>query len=657
MPKVILNGKNKGFARFLQEAIGENDAFLMVADRKDAIMQAVTGKANVLFLLPDYDDGKVVAEEFTDEEVEWIATFVSEGNNALYLENYPAIDSRDSTITCQKVVGFANHIGNYSLKLTGAFRESLGFELLQKKNGVYLPAVAEGKNNGQCLMEIRHCLGVHNAIVEEDTAVNYAVYKTCRNVYNVNFDLSCYTEAFTLPYSHWCSLYGLLFSQLLGIDRNRLEKAFRTVYSGIGITKPSTYKRTESEYKDALIASVKRAVSWHRDAGILIQPDGKKGVYEMIRSLDLKPAKNVRADSSMFTAAVFGLGGKFFEDAYWSQIAENIAEEMLINRKIQIEDGENRGLFRWFSTTKNLGSGHQWVWATDSGRVGNSIFALYCATKSPMLRQRLDMLGEAYLKWFGGKAFFPKGHFFADETDLVQLQALKEQATGPELYDAAVIFMKNMYHLTKDQRYKQQILKTAKGLAEIYPNYNRLSTTHSESFVYSRLLAVLSVAQTFESGPWTAIIDKLLLHFKALQHESGGFFTDGAYFQKDDIKKNLEFAVGFGQPYDKICDMVYCQNTMLYSLNILCKSEEKTFDYPLAQQMRKDCVDFLLNTQILSDNKLIDGGWMRAFDVETDEYYGCDKDYGWGAYCILTGWVTGAIPIVFFDMLGLPTIY
>ena len=24
MPKVILNGKNKGFARFLQEAIGEN---------------------------------------------------------------------------------------------------------------------------------------------------------------------------------------------------------------------------------------------------------------------------------------------------------------------------------------------------------------------------------------------------------------------------------------------------------------------------------------------------------------------------------------------------------------------------------------------------------------------------------------------------------
>ena len=75
------------------------------------------------------------------------------------------------------------------------------------------------------------------------------------------------------------------------------------------------------------------------------------------------------------------------------------------------------------------------------------------------------------------------------------------------------------------------------------------------------------------------------------------------------------------------------------------------------QRIQKKLIRFTLDIQITEQDKRLCGGWMRAFDVETDEYYGCDKDYGWGAYCILTGWVTGAIPIVFLDMLGLPTIY
>ena len=39
------------------------------------------------------------------------------------------------------------------------------------------------------------------------------------------------------------------------------------------------------------------------------------------------------------------------------------------------------------------------------------------------------------------------------------------------------------------------------------------------------------------------------------------------------------------------------------------------------------------------------------------EYYGCDKDFGWGAYSILTGWMTGVFPIVFLDLLGTDTMY
>ena len=60
---------------------------------------------------------------------------------------------------------------------------------------------------------------------------------------------------------------------------------------------------------------------------------------------------------------------------------------------------------------------------------------------------------------------------------------------------------------------------------------------------------------------------------------------------------------------------------------------------------------------IRSTDERFDGAWMRAFDMDTMEYYGCDKDFAWGPYCILTGWVTGAVPLVFLDLLGLKTMY
>ena len=48
---------------------------------------------------------------------------------------------------------------------------------------------------------------------------------------------------------------------------------------------------------------------------------------------------------------------------------------------------------------------------------------------------------------------------------------------------------------------------------------------------------------------------------------------------------------------------------------------------------------------------------MRAVDMDLFEYYGCDKDFAWGPYSILTGWVTGTVPLIFLDLLGVKTIY
>ena len=117
----------------------------------------------------------------------------------------------------------------------------------------------------------------------------------------------------------------------------------------------------------------------------------------------------------------------------------------------------------------------------------------------------------------------------------------------------------------------------------------------------------------------------------------------------------MEFAVGLGVD-DAIADMVYCQNTLAYTLCIL-SSCQGGFDVGLAKELFDSLTEFLLDTQISCSDRRFDGAWMRAFDMDNTEYYGCDKDFAWGPYCILTGWVTGAIPLVFLDILGLKTMY
>ena len=56
---------------------------------------------------------------------------------------------------------------------------------------------------------------------------------------------------------------------------------------------------------------------------------------------------------------------------------------------------------------------------------------------------------------------------------------------------------------------------------------------------------------------------------------------------------------------------------------------------------------FLLEIQLTSPDGRFHGSWMRAFDMEYNEYFGLNKDMDWGSYCIMAGWVMALIPLVF----------
>lgn len=602
---------------------------------------------DTLFLLPRYERGEYFTPEFQDGEVARLSEIIASGKTRLYIENYPSYDYRDCYIFGLQARGPVGSINKDSLCLTGRYKEALGFEILQKRSGYCFPNAPHIHEEYEILLEIKNCLGVHSIVKDDGTRHGVALMRSNRGVFCAMADLTRLSDNEIFPYNGWRELYALLLSDLTGASKDRVREAFSETYERMGIAKG----KRPAERKAALEHAVKDSVRWHTDSGVMLD-GGRGGVYEMVRSFDLGFAKNVRGDSSLFTAALFMAAGKYFNSADYIETAEKIADNILNERALQLTEGENRGLFKWFAD--NSGLGPKSVYVSDSSRVGNSILALYRLTENEEYLRRIVMLGDALLRWFGGDALLPVCCINYATEDLKSIQENKRLLSA-EFYDAPIIFLANLYDVTGEERYKNQVIKTAERLALAYPNYETV-TSHSDNFTYGRLLGALAAAQRYSDGVWTPVIDKLLDYFKGLLHPSGGFFDGKAYFDDKSLSSDIEFAVGFGGEDCHIADIVYCQNTLLYSLNILL-SCEGSFNRRLAEEMLSSLTDFLLDAQIVSSDARLHGAWMRAFDMDNMEYYGCDKDFAWGPYCILTGWVTGAIPLVFLDMLGLKTMY
>lgn len=641
----VLGGRGQ-FADFLR-CIPESE--VNVFQKFDELLHhAEEDTQGAIFILPDYEAGKLSREEFPECEIERLAKIITQAKTKIYIENYPSFDYRDLFIFGLQARGLLNNIGRFSLCLSEKVGAALGFDIIQKRGGFYFRASKHSRAKAEIICEVKNCIGVHKKISESEDSEGIALMKNGENIFCAMADFTNIRDREIFSYRNYSIFYSYIFSEILETDSAAVRVAFESTYKRI-----ETVGNSLSENrKEALESAVLRALRWHGESGIMLD-SGRGGVYEMVRSFDLGIAKNKRGDSSMFTAALFYAAGEYFKNDGYKTVARDITRHILGEKKLQIEEGENRGLFTWFSGIEGLGP--KSVYASDTSRVGNSVFALYTLTKSPELKAAVTELADALLRWFDGNAFLPVCCFECDTDDLLSIQR-EERSAAPEFYDAPMIFLKNAYSITRDERYREQILKTADALASLYPDYKTV-TSHSDNFTYGRLLGTFAAAQSLGDGGWTPVIDKILDYFENLQHPAGGFIDGRAYYDGESVTRDMEFAVGFGREDAAIADIVYCQNSLLYSLNILKDAKSPGFNREKAIRMQERLIDFLLLTQIDSPDKRISGAWMRAFDMDNMEYYGCDKDFAWGPYCILTGWVTGAIPLVFLDLLGLKTMY
>ena len=119
------------------------------------------------------------------------------------------------------------------------------------------------------------------------------------------------------------------------------------------------------------------------------------------------------------------------------------------------------------------------------------------------------------------------------------------------------------------------------------------------------------------------------------------------------LVKHDEAGVGIGDGSDHVADLLYCNNFSLAALSLLDKlppEKVKGIDISRARRIYRKLRDFLCRVQISSPDPRVDGAWMRAYEMDLGEWYGLDRDRGWGPYCIETGWTMGTIPaVMMFD--------
>jgi hypothetical protein len=86
---------------------------------------------------------------------------------------------------------------------------------------------------------------------------------------------------------------------------------------------------------------------------------------------------------------------------------------------------------------------------------------------------------------------------------------------------------------------------------------------------------------------------------------------------------------------DPVCDLLYTANFALLGLHEAAAATKDPFYAEAEEKLTK----FLCRVQVRSEaHPELDGGWYRAFDFRKWDYWASNGDWGWGAWCMETGW-------------------
>ena len=593
-----LAGGTEGFRRFVAALCGANDRLFVYETPEE--LPADEGDA-VFLLLPQYEKGEHAIPELSLEKTEEFFSLIHNGGR-FYFENLLAKDNLRRRLTGMQTMG----------KLRYRFKECVlyGDMILQARESYHFPC----KNYGQFETSavISNCIGTHSVFREGNTQFPVLTIRENGKCVSAMMNISQFDACFMRPYSAWKRLFAEVFSKLVGKADDVIETAFEKAFPES--IKPSG--NTDAE------RAVKKALSWHENSGMLRKADGSMGMYEMVQSNGLELRMNLRTDSTLLTGAFFATAGSKYQDTRMTALGRNLVD-FLIDRHIQLPNG----LFKWMDHT-NM------TWASDSGRDGLAIINMYKATGDKKYLLMAEKLGDAFLNWLGDEAICC-GYF-----EYPNSYEGRQRLDNPVFYGEMVSFLLQL----PDEKYHDHALRNVERVGRNFPDVSEFG--YSDNFTYARYFIALACAQYASDRDYSDRINHILEFFENLQEDCGGIRECPIRLKTNDTEAGI--AIGDGS--DSIADIMYCVNFVFISLSVLTKLpayKQHAVNMDKVNAMYQKIRRFLLRIQIASPLAKLDGGWMRAYDMQLDEYYGLDLDMDWGAYCIMCGWVMAFIPLVF----------
>ena len=153
--------------------------------------------------------------------------------------------------------------------------------------------------------------------------------------------------------------------------------------------------------------------------------------------------------------------------------------------------------------------------------------------------------------------------------------------------------------------------------------------------------------------------------YLATQHASGGVLeTLGPAGQCDACPPASNDAYGDGeapiiaQTGEPLTDQLYGNN---YALSSLVEAYRATLDAERFGAPAAKLAAYLSAIQVSAsaegDFAMLDGAWMRGFDVSTWEFGGAAADIGWGPWSIETGWSATWITAGLYTLAGNSSLY
>lgn len=620
MKTIAYVGQKNDFFRFLQTAY--NGEILEYPTLEAAGAEALAGRcAAVVGVAPEYE----LLPSLSYEGMQCYAELRKQ-NIPVYVEMYDSGDYNSAML-----FGFISES-----KERAFYNEYLVWneKLLQARCQTFLPGRL---SQGTALVTVEDCIGSHTPVIPGK--IKFPAIVEYGSFVDSALRLSQFDRLTMLPHSRWQELYGVIFSKILGVPGAQVEKAFREIWKAPSLAgKENTIK-----------AAVERAVGWHFDSGLMQD----EGCYEMIRSYDLQLRHNHRVDVMLLTGALFTGAGKYLAREDLIQKGKDLADHCF-RLGLQETDGPNKGIFHWYET---FGLERKQCYTSDNGRDGMAMLHLYRTTGDSRYLESLKLLGDAYLRWTEGTPYFKTPCFSLSKETLESVPATEPRINAPVFYEGMAIVLANLYRLTGDERYKNQLKLTADAMYAQYPNYSAEFSPLSKSFLYSRLITVLCAAQEIGCGDYSDIINELLNFFQDLQSDCGGI-GESELIMSDETFTHTEFSVSMGAKHDQIMDILYCLNNLLGCFSLIgAMTNPCAIDREKTAAIQKKLIRFTLDIQLTEEDQRLCGGWMRAFDMQTHSYFGVNKDKDWGAYCVMGGWVMAIIPLLLMAEEGEPSIY